>query len=213
MLIMGDQSLQERVVERIRGKFKVTEGGCDFLGLHIEHDLARGTLKVHQKAFAEALVKSTGYADSKPVPTPLPTDFTAADPDPPEDAKDGSVLDFPSVVGSIGWLATHATCSARTASRTWRAARRRAPFAARRSRSPKPILVQSHASPPHLRVVPVLRVRVAIRQDRSVVQLELQGAQEGEQHVCRLLRLIVRARSCRCTSEAPRAASTVRATH
>jgi hypothetical protein len=108
MLIMGDQSLQAQVVERIRSKFKVTEGGCDFLGLHIEHDLARGTLKVHQQAFAEALVKSTGYADSKPVPTPLPTDFTAADPDPPEDAKDGPKLDFPSVVGSIGWLATHA---------------------------------------------------------------------------------------------------------
>ena len=159
MLIMGDQSLQERVVERIRGKFKVTEGGCDFLGLHIEHDLARGTLKVHQKAFAEALVKSTGYADSKPVPTPLPTDFTAADPDPPEDAKDGSVLDFPSVVGSIGWLATHATCSARTASRTWRAARRRAPFAARRSRSckhhacAKPPRKEQTPTSPHLRVL------------------------------------------------------------
>ena len=39
MLIMGDQSLQAQVVERIRSKFKVTEGGCDFLGLHIEHDL------------------------------------------------------------------------------------------------------------------------------------------------------------------------------
>jgi hypothetical protein len=28
MLIMGDQALQARVVEHIRGKFKVTEGGC-----------------------------------------------------------------------------------------------------------------------------------------------------------------------------------------
>ena len=109
MLVMGDPALRSTVIARIRDKFPVTEGGADFLGLEIDHDIAHGQLTVRQTGFATALVESTGYAHSNPVTTPLLTDYNNADPDPVQEDKDtaSDKLDFASVVGSIGWLATH----------------------------------------------------------------------------------------------------------
>ena len=111
MLVMGDTALKATVTARLRARFPLTEGGCDFLGLEIDNDTHAGTLTVRQTAYARALVRATGFEGSNPVATPLPTDFVASTPDSEvtqkEGAADASSLDFASVTGSIGWLATH----------------------------------------------------------------------------------------------------------
>ena len=105
LLIAGEQSLVERVSAALRQQFVLKEGGQDYLGLEINTQ-TNGTVRVSQGTYARSIVTSTGYNNSNSVPTPLPTDFTAATTDVPRGAAQGAAvhLDFPKVNGAIGYL-------------------------------------------------------------------------------------------------------------
>ena len=112
LLVIGTEPLRTQIVSRIRDRFPVTEGGADYLGMHILHDTQHNVLKVTQTQFALAVCRKWGYHDAKPAATPLPTGFVATST--PESLSaaqpiaDGAAagIDMKSFAGQIGYLAT-----------------------------------------------------------------------------------------------------------
>jgi hypothetical protein len=107
LLLAGDAALVERFSAELNAAFPLTEGGDDYLGLEIAVDQVAGHVRVTQAAYATAVVSRHGYSTSHAVPTPMPTDFNPASHDAPPGASPDAAarLDFPSVLGEIGYLA------------------------------------------------------------------------------------------------------------
>lgn len=104
-LTTGDPELVEYLDARIAARFpsKRTDGDHVFVGLQYEH-LPDDRIKVHQGNYAAKLVKQHGYADSRPVATPLTDGWKASDVSITEGAPSSRDLRFDSALGGVGYL-------------------------------------------------------------------------------------------------------------
>ena len=104
-LTTGDPELVEYLDARIAARFpsKRTDGDHVFVGLQYEH-LPDNRIKVHQGNYAAKLVKQHGYADSRPVTTPLTDGWKASDVTTTEGAPSSRDLRFDSALGGVGYL-------------------------------------------------------------------------------------------------------------
>ena len=105
LLVVGSTILKKHVIDKLKARFPLTEGGDDYLGLEIE--ASPGVIHVHQGTYVKKVVETNGYGDCKPACTPLTTDFTAADRDAPAGADAGAAarLDFRHANGQVGYVA------------------------------------------------------------------------------------------------------------
>jgi hypothetical protein len=106
LLVAGSTTLKKQIINALKARFPLTEGGEDYLGLEI--DASPGVIKVHQGTYVKKVVETNGYGDCKPACTPLTTDFTAADRDAPAGAEAGAAarIDFRHANGQVGYVAT-----------------------------------------------------------------------------------------------------------
>ncbi|CAI7852447.1 unnamed protein product, partial [Closterium sp. NIES-53] len=68
----------ERVEEMLQMQFKCSKMGDVkyYLGMHVERDLDKGVLRLHQRKYCEGLAEKYGLQDGGKPATPLPSGFT-----------------------------------------------------------------------------------------------------------------------------------------
>ncbi|CAI7909559.1 unnamed protein product [Closterium sp. NIES-54] len=99
----------ERVEEMLEMQFKCSKMGDVkyYLGMHVERDLDKGVLRLHQRKYCEGLAKKYGLQDGGKPATPLPSGFTV------EPCADEEVVGesdrklFHSMVGALNYAANH----------------------------------------------------------------------------------------------------------
>ncbi|CAI7750781.1 unnamed protein product [Closterium sp. NIES-54] len=99
----------EHVEEMLDMQFKCSKMGDVkyFLGMHVERDLDKGVLRLHQRKYCEGLAEKYGLQDGGKPATPLPSGFTV------EPCADEEVVGesdrklFHSMVGALNYAANH----------------------------------------------------------------------------------------------------------
>lgn len=106
----------------LQTKFKIKELGdlSLILGVRVSRDIAAGTLSINQQQFITKLLDEYGYAECKSEPTPQSTNIlppsgamkqenreTSNNPELTEKRKKISVKNFPSIIGSLQYLANY----------------------------------------------------------------------------------------------------------
>ncbi|CAI7863613.1 unnamed protein product [Closterium sp. NIES-53] len=78
LLFSESSAMIERVEEMLEMQFKCLKMGDVkyFLGMHVERDLDKGVLRLHQRKYCEGLAEKYGLQDGGKPATPLPSDFT-----------------------------------------------------------------------------------------------------------------------------------------
>ncbi|CAI7808017.1 unnamed protein product [Closterium sp. NIES-53] len=102
-------SMIERVKEMQEMQFKCSKMGDVkyYLGMHVERDLDKGVLRLHQRKYCEGLAEKYGLQDGGKPATPLPSGFTV------EPCADEEVVGesdrklFHSMVGALNYAANH----------------------------------------------------------------------------------------------------------
>ncbi|CAI7886779.1 unnamed protein product, partial [Closterium sp. NIES-53] len=99
----------EHVEEMLEMQLKCSKMGdvkyC--LGMHVERDLVKGVLRLHQRKYCEGLAEKYGLQDGGKPATPLPSGFTV---EPYADEKVVGESDrklFHSMVGALNYAANH----------------------------------------------------------------------------------------------------------
>ncbi|CAI7889188.1 unnamed protein product [Closterium sp. NIES-54] len=110
LLFSESAAMIERVEEMLEMQFKCLKMGgvkCD-LGMHVERDLDKGVLRLHQRKYCEGLAEKYGLQNGGKPATPLPSGFTV------EPCADEEVVGesdrklFHSMVGALNYAANHA---------------------------------------------------------------------------------------------------------
>ncbi|CAI7858045.1 unnamed protein product, partial [Closterium sp. NIES-54] len=99
----------ERVEEMLEMQFKCSKMGDVkyYLGMHVERDLGKGVLRLHQRRYCKGLAEKYGLQDGGKPATPLPSGFTV------EPCADEEVVGesdrklFHSMVGALNYAANH----------------------------------------------------------------------------------------------------------
>ncbi|CAI7815804.1 unnamed protein product [Closterium sp. NIES-54] len=99
----------ERVEKMLEMQFKCSKMGDVkyYLGMHVERDLDKGVLRLHQRKYCEGLTEKYGLQDGGKPATPLPSGFIV------ETCADEEVVDesdtklFHSMVGALNYAANH----------------------------------------------------------------------------------------------------------
>ncbi|CAI7907367.1 unnamed protein product [Closterium sp. NIES-53] len=99
----------ERVEEMLEMQFKCSKMGDVkyYLGMHVERDIDKGVLRLHQRKYYEGLAEKHGLQDGGKPATPLPLGFTV------EPCADEEVVGesgrklFHSMVGALNYAANH----------------------------------------------------------------------------------------------------------
>ncbi|CAI5521178.1 unnamed protein product [Closterium sp. Naga37s-1] len=78
LLFSESSAMIERVEEMLEMQFKCSKMGDVkyYLGMHVERDLDKGVLRLHQRKYCEGLAKKYGLQDGGKPATPLPSGFT-----------------------------------------------------------------------------------------------------------------------------------------
>ncbi|CAI7853341.1 unnamed protein product, partial [Closterium sp. NIES-53] len=79
ILLFSDSSAMiEHVEEMLEMQFKCSKMGDVkyYLGMHVERDLDKGVLRLHQRKYCEGLAEKYGLQDGGKPATPLPSEFT-----------------------------------------------------------------------------------------------------------------------------------------
>ncbi|CAI7820336.1 unnamed protein product, partial [Closterium sp. NIES-54] len=106
ILLFSDSSAMiEHVEEMLEMQFKCSKMGDVkyYLGMHVERDLDKGVLRLHQIKYCEGLAKKYGLQDGGKPATPLPSGFTVepcADEEVVEAAK--RLVRYVSATASVG---------------------------------------------------------------------------------------------------------------
>ncbi|CAI7828417.1 unnamed protein product [Closterium sp. NIES-54] len=108
-LFSKSSAMIERVEEMLEMQFKCSKMGDVkyYLGMHVERDLDKGVLRLHQRKYCEGLAEKYGLQDGGKPATPLPSGFTV------EPCADEEVVDesdwklFHSMVGALNYAANH----------------------------------------------------------------------------------------------------------
>ncbi|CAI7899110.1 unnamed protein product [Closterium sp. NIES-54] len=78
LLFSKSAAMIERVEEMLEMQFKCSKMGDVkyYLGMHVERDLDKGVLRLHQRKYCEGLAEKYGLQDGGKPATPLPSGFT-----------------------------------------------------------------------------------------------------------------------------------------
>ncbi|CAI7886663.1 unnamed protein product, partial [Closterium sp. NIES-54] len=109
LLFSESAAMIERVEEMLQMQFKCSKMGDVkyYLGMHVERDLDKGVLRLHQRKYCEGLAEKYGLQDGGKPATPLPSGFTV------EPCADEEVVGesdrklFHSMVGALNYAANH----------------------------------------------------------------------------------------------------------
>ncbi|CAI7903250.1 unnamed protein product [Closterium sp. NIES-53] len=109
LLFFESAAMMERVEEMLEMQFKCSKMGDVkyYLGMHVERDLDKGVLRLHQRKYCEGLAEKYGLQDGGKPATPLPSGFTV------EPCADEEVVGesdrklFHSMVGALNYAANH----------------------------------------------------------------------------------------------------------
>ncbi|CAI7832326.1 unnamed protein product [Closterium sp. NIES-54] len=109
LLFSESSAMIERVEEMLEMQFKCSKMGDVkyYLGMHVERDLDKGVLRLHQRKYCEGLAEKYGLQDGGKPATPLPSGFTV------EPCADKEVVGesdrklFHSMVGALNYAANH----------------------------------------------------------------------------------------------------------
>ncbi|CAI7760969.1 unnamed protein product [Closterium sp. NIES-53] len=109
LLFSKSSAMIERVEEMLEMQFKCSKMGDVkyYLGMHVERDLDKGVLRLHQRKYCEGLAEKYGLQDGGKPATPLPSGFTV------EPCADEEVVGesdrklFHSMVGALNYAANH----------------------------------------------------------------------------------------------------------
>ncbi|GJP31846.1 hypothetical protein CLOM_g15281 [Closterium sp. NIES-68] len=78
-----------------------------YLGMHVERDVEKGVLRLHQRKYCEGLAEKYGLQDGGKPATPLPSGFTVEPCADEEVVGDSDRKLFHSMVGSLNYAANH----------------------------------------------------------------------------------------------------------
>ncbi|CAI7813431.1 unnamed protein product [Closterium sp. NIES-53] len=109
LLFFESSAMIERVEEMLEMQFKCSKMGDVkyYLGMHVERDLDKRVLRLHQRKYYEGLAEKYGLQDGGKPATPLPLDFTV-EPCADEEVLGGSDRKlFHSMVGALNYVANH----------------------------------------------------------------------------------------------------------
>ncbi|CAI7881250.1 unnamed protein product [Closterium sp. NIES-53] len=109
LLFSKSSAMIEYVEEMLEMQFKCSKMGDVkyYLGMHMERDLDKGVLRLHQRKYCEGLAEKYGLQDGGKPATPLPSGFTV------EPCADEEVVGesdrklFHSMVGALNYAANH----------------------------------------------------------------------------------------------------------
>ncbi|CAI7893893.1 unnamed protein product [Closterium sp. NIES-54] len=109
LLFSESAAMIERVEEMLEMQFKCSKMGDVkyYLGMHVERDLDKGVLRLHQRKYCEGLAEKYGLQDGGKPATPLPSGFTV------EPCADEEVVGesdrklFHSMGGALNYAANH----------------------------------------------------------------------------------------------------------
>ncbi|CAI7902055.1 unnamed protein product [Closterium sp. NIES-54] len=109
LLFSESSAMIEHVEEMLEMQFKCSKMGDVkyYLGMHVERDLDKGVLRLHQRKYYEGLAEKYGLQDGGKPATPLPSGFTV------EPCADEEVVGesdrklFHSMVGALNYAANH----------------------------------------------------------------------------------------------------------
>ncbi|CAI7852284.1 unnamed protein product [Closterium sp. NIES-53] len=109
LLFSKSSAMIERVEEMLEMQFKCSKMGDVkyYLGMHVERDLEKGVLRLHQRKYCEGLPEKYGLQDGGKLATRLPSGFTV------EPCADEEVVGesdrklFHSMVGALNYAANH----------------------------------------------------------------------------------------------------------
>ncbi|CAI7906306.1 unnamed protein product, partial [Closterium sp. NIES-53] len=109
LLFSESSAMIERVEEILEMQFKCSKMGDVkyYLGIHVERDLNKGVLRLHQRKYCEGLAEKYGLQDGGKPATPLPSGFTV-EPYADEDVVGESDRKlFHSMVGALNYAVNH----------------------------------------------------------------------------------------------------------
>ncbi|CAI7874236.1 unnamed protein product [Closterium sp. NIES-54] len=109
LLFSESSAMIEHVEEMLEMQFKCSKMGDVkyYLRMHVERDLDKGVLRLHQRKYCEGLAEKYGLQDGGKPATPLPSSFTV------EPCADEEVVGesdrklFHSMVGTLNYAANH----------------------------------------------------------------------------------------------------------
>ncbi|CAI7871252.1 unnamed protein product [Closterium sp. NIES-53] len=109
LLFSKSSAMIEHVEEMLEMQFKCSKMGHVkyYLGMHVERDLDKGVLRLHQRKYCEGLAEKYGLQDGGKPASPLPSGFTV------EPCADEEVVGesdrklFHSMVGALNYAANH----------------------------------------------------------------------------------------------------------
>ncbi|CAI7800199.1 unnamed protein product [Closterium sp. NIES-53] len=78
-----------------------------YLGMHVERDLNKGVLRLHQRKYCEGLAEKYGLQDGGKPATPLPSGFTVEPCADQEVVSESNRKLFHSMVGALNYAANH----------------------------------------------------------------------------------------------------------
>ncbi|CAI7885442.1 unnamed protein product [Closterium sp. NIES-53] len=102
LIFSPSSDLVKEVMLKLQGKFKCKALGdvSFYLGLHIEQDVEKRCMRVHQRKYLEALAANFGQSESH-VATPFPSGFKCVKGPEEESVGEEERLRFQSLVGSL----------------------------------------------------------------------------------------------------------------
>ncbi|CAI7880759.1 unnamed protein product [Closterium sp. NIES-54] len=109
LLFSKSSAMIEHVEEMLEMQLKCSKMGDVkyYLGMHVERDLDKGVLRLHQRKYCEGLAEKYGLQDGGKPATPLPLGFTV-EPCADEEVVGESVRKlFHSMVGALNYAANH----------------------------------------------------------------------------------------------------------
>ncbi|CAI7733347.1 unnamed protein product, partial [Closterium sp. NIES-54] len=107
LLFSDSKDLIREVKQRLGAEFAMRDLGpvTYYLGMHVDHDRANGTIHLHQEKYVKGVVESFGMGDSKPVGTPLATGFSCLTGEEESTIDEAGVKRFHSLVGLLMYAA------------------------------------------------------------------------------------------------------------
>ncbi|GJP61630.1 hypothetical protein CLOP_g18772 [Closterium sp. NIES-67] len=109
--LLWDLTIQKLTVaeQMLEMQFKCSKMGEAkyYLGMHVERDVEKGVLRLHQRKYCEGLAEKYGLQDGGKPATPLPSGFTVEPCADEEVVGDSDRKLFHSMVGSLNYPANH----------------------------------------------------------------------------------------------------------
>ncbi|CAI7896909.1 unnamed protein product [Closterium sp. NIES-54] len=109
LLFSKSSAMIEHVEEMLEMQFKCSKMGDVkyYLGMHVERDLDKGVLRLHQRKYCEGLAEKYGLQDGGKPATPLPSGFTVEPCANEEVVGESDRKLFHSMVGALNYEANH----------------------------------------------------------------------------------------------------------